>query len=330
MNYRQIQEALWRWAGFPTADGRQDNLLQEIREAINNTHHDVFLSTPFWWFNIQKWTVSAIAGTSYYTVSDWLRLPTRIWVEGDTAGPLDFLTPEEVDRQGLRSTSQTQTGDSIRTYTMKEMRRDPLYTVVGNTVVGNTTFTRTSGDLLVDAMVGLRVRVNGEPVDYKVESINAVANTYVVDKAYVPMLSLSEGTTGAGSNTTGGTMEFSPGPVWQLEIMPVPSESKSIYVWGNARERYLTADTDVPEIPEGWQEVMTIGSKRRLANSLRRPMEEQQALAGEFAHYINKMRKVDMPVGGAKQLHYESAFKTRPPLRTMWNRPNDVFPWRGR
>lgn len=330
MNYKQIREAIWRWAGFPTADGRQDNLLQEIREAINATNADVFMSTPFWWFNIQKWSVSVVAGTTYYTIDDWCRLPTRIWVEGDTAGPLDFLSPEEVDRQGLRSTSMVQTGDSIRTYTMKEMRRTALYNCVGNTVASNTTFTRTSGDALVDAMVGHRVRVNGEPVDYKVVSVNSGANTFVVDKPYQSMLSLSEGTSGASSNTTAGTFEFSPGPVWQLEIMPSPSESKTVYVWGNARERYLTEDTDIPEIPEGWQEVLVIGTKRRVAAAFRRPLEEQQALAGEFAHYINKMRKVDMPIAGAKQLYYESAFKTRPPLRTTWGRPNDVYPYGGR
>jgi hypothetical protein len=328
MNYKQIREGIWRWAGFPTADGRQDNLLQEMREAINHTHSHVFLKTPFWWFNIQKWTVPIVAGTSYYTVSDWLRLPTRIWVEGDSAGPLEFISPEECDRQGLRSTSMVQAASSLTNYTMKEMRRTPLYTCVGNTVVGNTTFTRTSGDAIVAGMVGTRVRVNGEPVDYKVLSINT--NTVVVDKGYQPILYQSEGLTAAGSNTTAGTFEFSPGPVWQLEIMPVPSESETLYVWGNARERYLTDDTDVPEIPEGWQEVITIGTKLRMCDAFRRPAEEKAQLAGLFEHMINSMKKVDMPVGGAKRLYYQTPFAVQSTMRRNLGRPNDVFPWGGR
>lgn len=331
MNYKQIRESLWRWAGFPTTDGRQDNLTQEIREAINQAQNECFILTPFWWFNLERWTISVVGSTMSYEIDDWCRMPTRVWVEGDSAGPVDFVSPEETDRQGLRSTSFFEAADGPYQFTFKEVRKTATATFVGNTVVGNTVFTRTSGDAIANTWVGKRIAVNGEPVDYKVTAVNTSANTVTVDKAYVPMLVESEGTTAGGSNTTAGTLLVSPGPAWQLDFTPMPSAAATVYVWGAARERYLTADSDIPELPERWHEAIVLLAKRRLAAYLRRPLEEQGALKSEAREMLDKMKKIDLPMGGARRMTYESGFKSKYSPMRNYRPANDVYPeYRGR
>lgn len=325
MNYKGIRESLWRWMQLPTADGRQDNILQDMREAINNAQSEIMFSTHFWWFNLHKWTLDIVAGTTSYELDDWCKLPTRLWMEGDNAHPVDFLSPQEADRQGLRSTSFVDGSDGPFRYTIREARWTAAYSMVGNTVVANTTVTRTSGDSIVAAMVGKRLRINGEPVDYKITGVDTGANTLTIDKAYQAQLVASEAITGTGTNTTGGIIEISPGPVWRLDMLPTPSVAATINLWGVAKLRYMTEDYDVPELPEEWQEAIIVAAKRKLCPLLRRPIEEQQMYSGEFEKLLHKIRKVDMPVGGAKRVYYESSFKGR-----TYYPANDVYPDRRR
>jgi hypothetical protein len=327
MNYKSMREAVWRWMQLPTTDGRQDNILQEIREAINDAQNEIIFSTQFWWFNIRKWSLSVVANTTSYELDDWCRLPTRLWLEGVDAAPVDFISPQETDRQGLRSTSFVEGSDGPHTYTIREFRQTASYSIVGNTVVGNTIITRSSGDALVAAMVDKRLRVNGESPDYKVTAINTGANTVTVDKAYQAVLAQSDGTTGSGSNTTAGVIEISPGPVWRLDMVPTPSADRTVYYWGVSRPRYMTEDYHVPEIPEEWHKAIVALAKHNMAPLVRRTLEEKESLRIDAERMLSKMRKADMPSGGARRLYYESSFKTQyAPIRS-YRLPNDVQPY---
>ena len=107
----------------------------------------------------------------------------------------------------------------------------------------------------------------------------------------------------------------------------MPSDSETVYYWGNARPRYLSANTDVPELPEDWHEVLVIGGQRRMAKLLRRSVEEQNVLKGEYEHLLKKMRKVDLPMGGARKMTYQSSFKSRYTPRRSYRTANDVYPY---
>jgi hypothetical protein len=326
MNYGMISESLWRYLGLHSAGQRPDYLRQEIMENVNAALDELYGRTHWWWHYLDYTSLAITAGTSAYELSDYCRLPIGLKLGGDDEDFINFCHFEQADRMGLRQTSYVQSSSGPFMWTWTPSRRTAEETGTCTVSDANTTVTVANTITLATTDAGKVCRINGEPADYLISSVNTTANTLVIDRAYRSPRA-GKGTSDTGTNRSGVKFEISPGPVWKVELLPTPASNMTVYYRFARRHRYLLADTDVPEIDRAWVHLLEIGAKRNLSRYVQESDSEKYTLA--FERGLEQMRKSNVPNAGPGQVYYQSPVTRRvapwPGGRSSYN---DVFPRR--
>ena len=323
MNYGMIAESLWRYLGLHSSGQRPDYLRQEILENVNAALDELYGRTHWWWHYLDTADLTVVANTTKYELSDYCRLPIGLKLTGEDEDFIHFIHFEQADRMGLRNTSFVQSACGPFMWTFTPSRRTATATGTCTVNDASTAVTVANTVTLAAAHVGKVARINGEPADYLISSVNTVANTCVIDRAYQSPRA-GKGTSDTGTNRSSVLFEISPGPVWKVEIVPTPAASMTVPYRFSRRHRYLLDDTDVPEIDRTWVHLLEVGAKRNLCRYVESNKSAEYTAA--FEHGLELMRKANVPNAGPGQVHYESSLNRRiSPWPSSSSAYNDVY-----
>jgi len=260
----------------------------------------------YWYTFVRTGTITIVNGTSAYELGDDCLLPLSFWRQGQSPDSIKFISAEEVDRLGFRSTATWSAQGRAEQYTSSQGRFTASKTVVCSTISG-VTLTRTSGDSFATADIGKRVRINGEAADYYIATITASPNACTLDRGYVARAS-GEATFAEVTTASTATVEISPGPIRKIEIVPTPATADTAYYRYSKRWKYLLANTDVPDaLEEQWHWLWIIGAKLQIKAFLEK--ESMYAIyKGDFEQGISELRAQNMPTQDGPQARYEAVF----------------------
>jgi hypothetical protein len=307
MNFQAAQETLFRDLGLQSSSERTAWHVQEVRDALNWSIDRIMTRAVYWYSFVRTGSITIVNGTSSYELGDDCIMPISFWRQGEEPDKIFFISPEEVDRLGFRSTSAYSAQGRAEQYTSMQGRFTASKTVVCSTISG-TTCTRSSGDSFASTDVGKRVRINGESPDYYITAIVEEPNACTLDRGYVARAS-GEDAFAEVTTASSATVEVSPGPVRKIEVVPTPATADTAYYRYARRWKYLLANTDVPDaIEEQWHWVWIAGAKLQIKAFLEKP-ELYALYKAEFEQGVAEMKSRNMPAMDGPQARYEAAFE---------------------
>jgi hypothetical protein len=305
MNFQAAQEALFRDLGLQSSTERIAWQVQEVRDALNWSIDRIMTRAMYWYTFVRTGSITIVNGTSGYELGDDCLMPLSFWRQGEQPDSIKFISAEEVDRLGFRSTSAYSAQGPAEQYSSMQGRFTASKSMT--CTASATTLTRTAGDLFASVDVGSRVRINGEAPDYYITEITTTpSNTATLDRGYVARASGED----AFAEVTTGTVavEVSPGPVRKIEIVPTPATADTAYYRYARRWKYMLANTDVPDaIEEHFHWVWITGAKLQIKAFLEKP-ELYGIYKGEFEQGVSEMKARNMPTQDGPQARYEAAF----------------------
>ena len=263
MNQTQLEEEVWIFFGLHDAGQREDWMRQKIRNALNIAQRRVANAAPYLFSMVYESTISIVSGTSTYGGSDWVKRFLSFWTIGDGAHKVHYKMPRNVDRDGSRNTNLV--FGSQGPYILTHAPRTKTATVSGtaaSATEGATSITGVSGLGSASAYVGRMVQLNNDGNDYKISA--HTATTITTDKAIrSPMTGL--GVTGLGSGYS--SVPWAVGPVGrqQVQILPAPTSSVTLYYRAQHLPRSLIGNTDVPEIDEDYHHLIWKAALKELS-----------------------------------------------------------------
>ena len=303
MNFQAAQEALFRDLGLQTSAERTAWQVQEVRDALNWSLDHIMTEALFWYKYARTATITVVAGTSEYELGDDVLLPISMWKLGDQADKVWFIDPTQVDRIGLRSTTNYPAQGEAYQYTSMQGRMTPTATNVCN--VSGTGLTFVSGTAFADAHVGARVRINGEAPEYYIAS-HSTPNV-VLDRAYLARAS-GEAAYAASTTATSATIEISPAPVRKIEIVPVSNEAQTLYHRYARRWSYQLNDTDVPDgLDEHFHWLWVDGGRMRI-KKFKEDADAYRIYKHEFDQGVKKLRSQNTTQFEESAGRYEALF----------------------
>jgi len=306
MNFQAAQEALFRDLGLQSSTERIAWQVQEVRDALNWSVDRIMTRALYWYTFVRTGSITIVNGTSGYELGDDCLMPLSFWRQGEQPDSIKFISAEEVDRLGFRSTSSYSAQGPAEQYSSMQGRFTASKTIVCSTISG-TLLTRSSGDSFATTDIGKRVRINGEAPDYYITAIAATPNTATLDRGYVARAS-GEDPFAEVTTATTATVEVSPGPVRKIEIVPTPATGDTAYYRYARRWKYLLANTDTPDaIEEHFHWVWIVGAKLQIKAFLEKP-DLYGIYKGEFEQGITEMKARNMPTQDGPQARYEAAF----------------------
>lgn len=262
MNFNDLQEACWRYLGRHDSGNRLDWQRQEIRDAINRAYDEVVSAVPFMSTLVEENTISLVNGTSIYTLNDWVKRPLSFWTVDSAAHKVQLRLPRGVDRDGSRS---TQNYSTLGPYQLALGMRTATATKSGTSATvaeGSTSLTKSGGSNFASTDVGRMIRLNGEDADYKIAAYVSTS-AVTLDRAVRSRLT-GLGTTGVGSGYTSVRWEMGPVGRFQLNIVPTPTVSGTLYYRYYRLQRRLVNADDTPEIPEEYHFLLWVGALKWL------------------------------------------------------------------
>ena len=306
MNFQAAQEAIFRDLGLQTSSERIAWQVQEVRDALNWSLDRIMTRTGYWYTFVRTGTISIVSGTSGYELGDDVLMPICFWRQGTDPDKVWFISPEEVDRLGFRSTASYPANGRACQYTSMQGRFTASKTVVCSTISA-TLCTRTSGDLLAATDIGKRVRINGEAPDYYITAVAGDLTTCTLDRGYVARAS-GEADFAEVTTASSATIEISPGPVRKIEVTPTPGTADTGYFRYARRWKYMLANTDVPDaLEEHWHWLWIAGARLQLKAFIEKP-EIYGIYKGEFEQGVQELRSRNRPVIESSSLRYEAGF----------------------
>ena len=311
MNFKAAQEALFRDLGLQTSAERKAWQVQEVRDALNWSLSNIFTKCLYWYNFVRTGTLSFVSGTSGYELGDDCLMPICLWKETDEADKLWFITPEEADRLGLRSTSLYTAAGEPYNYTSMQGRHTASKETVVN--VSGTAVTYVSGDAFADADVGKRVRINGESADYYVSAHSAPNIT--LNRGYVAPAT-GEAAFSEVTTATSVTLEVSPPPVRKIEIVPAASEAITIKYRYSRRPKYMLADTDVPDALEEEYHQLWVDHARCKIQKFIKDKEAYWIYKKEADAQIIELRSRNVSQMDTAQMRYEALY-----MQNRWPGP---------
>jgi len=263
MNFSNLQEAIWRTLGYHETTQRRDWERQEIRDALNECLMELSRLRPYLWGMVAETSIAIVAGTDTYEINDWCLRPISFYTTDQAAHKVAFRHPQNADRDGSRNSNLVWASNGPWQLTWKpHANAAALSGLAASISEAGTAVTGLSGLGVADAYVNRLIRFKGEDNDYK---ITAHTNTTAtIDKAHKGTLT-GLGTSGAASNYSSVKWEIGPPQRYRLQILPSPTEARTMYVRYARRPRRLILDDDTPEIPEEFHNVLWRGALTKIS-----------------------------------------------------------------
>ncbi len=300
MNFLALVDKL-RWAsGYPDiAASFPDYRLQEYRDAVNQTVDEVMAAMSPSSFNLVKQTTFAtVSGTSTYLLDDWAQRILDIYsVDTNYTYQLTYIRPHNADKSGIRNPNIQSIGryaytDGMRTSTA--FASGAAGATTGATSAGTVDVTLGSGITLASTWVGKMFRLNGEDEDYKVTAINNTSKVVTLDKVVRPRMR-GDGVSNAGTAYAAATCRWEVGPAGrlQIQILPTPTEIRTLSVRYMSLPRRLIADSDTPEIASEYHHLIWKGALR-IVGASKSNADNYQIWSNEFQNAIQSFKKGDV------------------------------------
>lgn len=321
MNMKALREQMYRWVGKNDSGQRQDYFLQEVDDAINETINRIKKSTHWWWYDVRESSISIVAGTKVYALSDFCLLPIGFWTVDTGAHEVELVDLKEMDWSGLRSTDVLEGDLGPFKYNWTQRRHTSSKTGYCNITEATKAVTWVSGDAFASSDVDKRIRFEGSEVDYKVATF--VTPNITIDRYYRGILR-GTGTSGLSGNLSSGKFEISPAPVWQLEFNPTPSAAATLKYRYVHRWTRLLYDDDTPGLDDQWHFAILLGAKSMLAAYCKEP-ESGDRYEGLFQSAVKRMNEVDnKPSGAPGRMMYRSMSRMAVGRGRAWPKDRDT------
>jgi hypothetical protein len=272
MNFGDLQEDVWRFIGVNDSTLRHDYLTQQVRDDINRAIDDIYMSASYLWHMVKEGTIDVVSGTSTYALNDYCIKPLGFWTADTYAHKIGFLSPRDSDRNGLRNS--TLTGVEVGPWHLTWAPYASAYksgTSADGLVLteGGVAVTKSGGTAWSSTDVGRIIKFNGADDDYKIASYVS-ANSITIDKPYRSRL-VGVGTSGVGTVPVAPRWEVTPAGTYQVQFLPTPGSSKTVYYRYVARARRLISDDDTPELPGQYHHLISFGAILRTTRYLEDP-----------------------------------------------------------
>jgi hypothetical protein len=245
VNRGEMAERVFNEMGFPDGvlmDATRQNVYDYLNEALDYMM-DAHVS---YWGHTRETTISVVADTGTYEISDWCLYPLSIWTQGNSPIQITWQHPEDLDRNGQRGTNATSAGPNPADVEWYEDTRSAAASGTDASVAdAGTAVTKSTGDDFVAAHVGRMIRFGGEGHLYKVGAVGGV-NALTLSKAYAARRS-GDDQNNTGSNFSSGTWEIGPPGRVQVRFVPTPSTAVTVYVRYRELHDQLLRDTDSPD-----------------------------------------------------------------------------------
>lgn len=300
MNFTNLLEQLWTMSGYPDpTTNRQDWRLQQYKDAINATFDEIVATNAPRLFALQREaTFTLVPGTAVYTLDDYVARILSMYTTDIAAHKLTYVRPRRADQEGFRNPAWV--SQPLGPYAFTDAMRSgtALYSgpsgVMGATVAegGTSVSLGSSGTALPtdSTLVGRMIRFNGEAADYQILSVGG-AHALTIDKPVVSRVT-GVGSTGVGTGYTNVSWQISPPGRMRIQILPTPTDAKTVsYRYAKLPRRLVGAD-DQPEIQEEFHHLIWKGALAKVAASKQNP-EAYQMWMGEFAKAIADFRNAD-------------------------------------
>jgi hypothetical protein len=328
MNYAAAQEHLWRLLGKHDSNGRRDYMVEQVREAVNAAVDRLKNEGRELLYDIRQGTVSLVSGTSTYDLDDFCLMPITFYtVSGNSPGELEPIIGSEVDALGLRSPSLYQITGSVYHFTWKEFRQTASKSTTSN--ISGTAITRTSGDSFAATDVGRRVRINGERPDYTVAAYVST-DAVTLSRSYVARRT-GEAVSSDTTTATAATVELSPPPVRQLEIVPACQTSLTLYYKYIRQWPYLLGDSEVLPVEQRWDEAVIDLAYAEIMKWTENHEAADRAEA-RAQRWLTKMKEIEQTAGRPPRLMYRSPIRDGPYPKESQSMVRDTYrrgrPWR--
>ena len=249
MNFYDLQQRYRNHLGYPDGDALDDHQLQEIRDNINAAQDHIYMAAPYFHWLVREATITPVSSQTVYTLDDSAEKALEFWTEDSNAHKVMLLSAREVDRNGLRNSNLTDTGNGPYEMTWYPRTTDATASGTSASVtVGSTTLTKSGGSDWTSALAGKLIRLNGESADYYVSSVGGTS-TLTMDRAYRDRI-VGTGTSGTQSNLSAKRWEISPPGRLRVELFTTSTGGPTISYRYMRRHRVLIADDETPEMPE--------------------------------------------------------------------------------
>lgn len=310
MNFGDIQGMIQRHIGHPTASLIEDQVRQEIRDAVNAAMDESMAEMePYFWWHVRESTISASSATEIYTLNDRCLAPLNFWTEDPRARQIPFIDPREMDRNGNKNDNASQAyADSITWYepTTSAAKSGAAGETAGISITsGSTAVTKSGGTAFESTDVGKLLRINNE-MDIPISEYTS-ANAITLERAYVGRIAGTD-QDNSPSSLSQVAWQISPPGRYRIRIPPAPSESETIYYRYAQAHAPLLNDTDIPDLPGKYHMVLVWGG---LANvSLyRNDQAAHEIYFGRYQRLLDRMkRENDDALGSRTKIPYSSTF----------------------
>lgn len=313
MNFKDLQEDVWRFVGVHDTSLRRDFERQQIKDDINRAMDDIYASAPYFHHMLRESTISVVANTSTYSLNDYCVRPLSLWTDNQYAHKIAWVSPRDADRMGLRNSTITgvEPGPFHVTWipaTTSAAKAGASGASTGVTLSnGSATVTKSGGTAWASSDVGLVIKFNGEDEDYQIATFTN-ANSITIDKAYYARLTGS-GTSGSATAPSNARWEVSPKGQFQIKFLPTPTSSATVNYRYAARPRRLILDDDTPELPGQYHYLISLGAILKSAKYAEDP-KAYQMYREQYTVALDKLIKEDrVEMDEEYQSWYESPIR---------------------
>jgi hypothetical protein len=309
MNYGDIQGYIQRHIGHPTSSIIEDQVRQEIRDAVNAAMDEAMAEMePYFWWHVKESSISASSATEIYTLNDRCLSPLNFWTEDSRARQIPFIDPREMDRNGLKNENATQSyADAITWYetTSSAGSSGAAGATAGISITsGTAAVTKTGGTAFTSADEGKLLRINDE-IDIPILTYTS-ANALTLERAYVGRISGTDQDNTPGSLTQ-VAWQISPPGRYRVKIPPAPAAGETIYYRYARAHAPLLNNSDIPDLPAKYHMILVWGGLANVA-LFRNDAQAHEMYFVRYQRLLDKMRREnDDALGSRTKLTYSSA-----------------------
>ena len=286
MNFSEMQERVWQELGYPSSsDARPDWKLQIIKDGCNEGLDELARLCPFMFQMVRETTLSLVAGTTDYALDDWCRWPLSFYTLDNNAHKVQLRVPRLADYDGSRNPNLNQWAQGP--YELVPIPRTTTPFATQASVTASELATTIPAVSAAATWANRKVTFNNGSEDYKVSSVSAGVSI-VIDKALKARLT-GVGQTGVGGGLNSASMQISPPGVYQVRVLGGVPEASTLYYRYVAIPRRLIVDTDRPEIPDAYHNLIW---KRALKNcaSLNENTNAWQRVAADYERELEILK----------------------------------------
>lgn len=291
MNLYDMEESVWRLVGKHDTSQRMNCDRQEIRDGLNYACQDLAMSLSLPSTLRREGTLSIVPGTATYDLDDWVAYPLDFKVVGESDDwRLDGVNPQRGYMESGRY--NVQGPDGPREFLTGPRSSANYYenTLNGTVAEGATSITVASATA-TSALIGRRLRFQGETGDYRVTAVGSTTSI-TVDREIRARMTGRSATGNGGGYASGTRIEVGPIGCIQITTRPIPTTAHSWKYLYIKKPQVMLNTYDVPEIAEPYHEAIVKGAAARYLEYLGQ-VEKAQIFEGQANRSIDKMLKRD-------------------------------------